>query len=88
MVTYLVRCEVTSPCKLHGWTLILISAPPAASGTHHADLDFHLAEPEEELQVLEGLVGSHHQCVELLLHPVVQTCDRLHGVSAITAKPT
>lgn len=86
MVACFVRCKVTSPCQVHGWTLVLISAPAAVGGTHRADLGFHLSEPEEELQVLQGLVGSHHQRVELLLHPVVQTCDRLHGVSANTTK--
>lgn len=43
--------------------------------SYRADFGLHLSEPEEEFQVLQGLVGSHHQRVELLLHLIVQNRD-------------
>lgn len=47
-----------------------------------ADFGLRLSEPEEEMEVLQRLIGSHHQRVELLLHLVIQAGGRLQGVSA------
>lgn len=71
--------KVSSPCQLHDlsevFSVSVLQHKPRTGDSYRADFGLHLSEPEEEFQVLQGLVGSHHQRVELLLHLVVQTCD-------------